>query len=271
MSDLIVKNMDPNEEGNVLKITPDSAGWEYIGFEVFKLSQGQTVKKETLSNEVCIVILSGKVNIATEKEKYENIGHRMSVFEWTPPYSVYVPPKDQYAIQALTEVEYVVCAAPGKGTYEARLITPEDVKVSTRGSGNLTRYIHDILPEQANADSLLVVEVLTPQGSWSGFPPHKHDEDNLPHESKLEETYYHKINPENGFAYQRVYTDDNLLDENLAVKNDEAVLVPKGYHPVAAPPGYDVYFLNVMAGPIRTWNFKNDPEHEWLLNHVKVY
>lgn len=271
MSNLIVKSTDPNESGSVLKITPETAGWEYVGFEVFKLQKGQTLKKETQNEEVCIVLLSGRANIHTQEKQFDNIGKRMSVFEWIPPYSVYVPSSDLYEVEALTELEIAVCSAPGKGTYEARLIGPEDVGVEKRGSGNVTRHIHDILPEQADADSLLVVEVLTPQGSWSGFPPHKHDQNNLPEESYLEETYYHKINPEQGFAFQRVYTDNLSLDEKMIVQNNDAVLVPEGYHPVAAPPGYDVYFLNVMAGPVRAWKFKNDPNHEWILENIKVY
>jgi 5-deoxy-glucuronate isomerase len=189
----------------------------------------------------------------------------MNVFEKTPPYSVYVPNGDRYEVQALTDLELAVCSAPGKGSYDARLISPEQVGVETRGQGNVERQIHNILPEGELADSLLVVEVFTPEGHWSSYPPHKHDRDALPHESLLEETYYFRVQPEQGFAIQRVYTDDRSLDETLAVKNGEAVLVPRGYHPVSAPPGYEVYYLNVMAGPKRLWKFHNDPDHAWLM------
>jgi 5-deoxy-glucuronate isomerase len=189
----------------------------------------------------------------------------MNVFEKTPPYSVYVPNGDRYEVQALTDLELAVCSAPGNGSYGARLISPEQVGVETRGQGNVERQIHNILPEGELADSLLVVEVFTPEGHWSSYPPHKHDRDALPHESLLEETYYFRVQPEQGFAIQRVYTDDRSLDETLAVKNGEAVLVPRGYHPVSAPPGYEVYYLNVMAGPKRLWKFHNDPDHAWLM------
>ena len=117
---------------------------------------------------------------------------------------------------------------------------------------------------EGQAERLLVVEVLTPNGHWSSYPPHKHDQDDLPDESYLEETYYHKIRPPQGFALQRVYTGDRSLDETMSVVDGDAVLVPRGYHAVSAPPGYDLYYLNVMAGPIREWKFKNDPDHEWL-------
>ncbi|MHA6260201.1 5-deoxy-glucuronate isomerase [Sporosarcina sp. CAU 1771] len=271
MSKLIIKSTEPKEDGSTLKVTPESAGWDHVGFEVFKLEEGQVLSKETLEDEKCLILLSGRADVKTKESHFENIGKRMSVFEWIPPYSVYVPSDDQYEVKALTKVELAVCSAPGKGNHKARLIAPKDVGVEERGSGNVTRHIHNILPEEEPADSLLVVEVLTPQGSWSGFPPHKHDIMDLPNESYLEETYYHKINPPQGFAFQRVYTDDRSLDETMAVENDQAVIVPKGYHPVAAPPGYDVYFINVMAGPERVWKFKNDPQHEWFLKDTKVY
>ncbi len=266
MANLIVPSRkQPDERGNLLTITPESAGWEYVGFEVYSLAEGQTLNKETNDREVCIVLLSGKANVATAKHKWERIGERMDVFEQIPPYSVYVPSGDRFEIEAVTDLEVALCSAPGKGTYEARLIAPEQVGVEMRGYGNIERRIHNILPEQQPADSLLVVEVFTPNGHWSSYPPHKHDRNNLPHESYLEETYFHKINPQKGFAVQRVYTDDRSLDETLAVRHNDAVLVPKGYHPVSAPPGYDVYYLNVMAGPVRTWKFHNDPDHEWLM------
>ncbi|MFF2089906.1 5-deoxy-glucuronate isomerase [Paenibacillus sp. NPDC058174] len=248
----------------VLSITPESAGWEYVGFEVYQLNPGDKLSRETGGNEVCLVLLGGLANVKTAKESWSNIGQRMSVFEQTPPYSVYVPNDDRYELEALTKVELAVCEAPGKGNHAARLIAPSDVGVEVRGTGTTQRFIHNILPEQEAADSLLVVEVFTPEGHWSSYPPHKHDRDALPEESFLEETYYFHVQPEQGFAMQRVYTDDRSLDENLAVKDGEAVLVPKGYHPVSAPPGYQVYYLNVMAGPHRVWKFNNDPDHAWI-------
>lgn len=266
MSDLIVPaRKQPLADGNVLCITPESAGWTYVGFSVYQLEAGQTLRKQTGSKEACIVLLTGQAHVKTNKASFERLGKRMSVFEKIPPYSVYVPSDDSYEVEALTALTIAVCEAPGQGTCEARLIAPEQVGVETRGYGNLERQIHNILPEREPADSLLVVEVFTPSGHWSSYPPHKHDRDSLPEESFLEETYYYRVEPEQGFAVQRVYTDDESLNETLIVKNGEAVLVPKGYHPVSAPPGYEVYYLNVMAGPTRTWKFANDPAHAWIM------
>ena len=136
---------------------------------------------------------------------------------------------------------------------------------STRGKGANTRYVCDILPDTAAAHSLLVVEVRTPSGHSSSYPPHRHDRDNLPAESLLEESYYHRIDPGQGFVFQRVYTDERDLDQAMAVEDHDVVLVPSGYHPVSVPYGYESYYLNVMAGPKRVWKFHNDPQHEWLL------
>jgi len=266
LSKLLITPDSNAASGKLISITPASAGWTYVGFEVFKLSEGQSLAQETGSREVCLVLLSGVADVATSTEQWRGIGGRMSVFEQTPPYSVYVPSGDRYRVEARTALELAVCSAPGSGGHPARLIPPEQVGVEIRGSGAIERRVHNILPEQEPADSLLVVEVFTPNGHWSSYPPHKHDRDALPDESLLEETYYFRVRPEQGFALQRIYTDDRSLDETLAVKDGEAVLVPCGYHPVSAPPGYDVYYLNVMAGPRRTWKFHNDPDHAWILS-----
>jgi 5-deoxy-glucuronate isomerase len=109
-----------------------------------------------------------------------------------------------------------------------------------------------------------VVEVITPGGNWSSYPPHKHDTDTPAEETALEETYYHRLDPAQGFAFQRVYTDDRSLDETICVEDGDVVMVPRGYHPVGAPHGYRLYYLNVMAGPRRRWIFRDDPAHAWI-------
>ena len=268
MSQLLIKPNEADQEGKILSVNPESAGWEYVGFNVYTLKAGESIEKETKDQEICLVLLTGKADVSTKEESFSNIGKRMSVFEKIPPYSVYVPNEDHYRVTAQTDLKLAVCKAPGKGTYKARLISPEDVGVEDRGHGKMARKIHNILPEQKEADSLLVVEVFTPDGNTSSYPPHKHDRDNLPAESYLEETYYHELNPPQGFVFQRIYNDDRSLNEALSVENENVVLVPEGYHPVSAVPGYDSYYLNVMAGPKRTWKFHNDPDHEWLFENV---
>jgi 5-deoxy-glucuronate isomerase len=263
MPNLLVK--PEKGTGRVSHITPASAGWTYVGFALHRLKPGETVSAATGDREVCLVFVTGKGRAKAGTEDFGLIGERMSPFEGKP-WSIYVPQGSDWSVTAETDLELAVCSAPGLGGgLRARVIAPEQLGREVRGRGTNTRYVTNILPENEPADSLLVVEVITPGGHTSSYPPHKHDRDDLPRDSYLEETYYHRLNPPQGFAFQRVYTDDRSLDETMAVEDGDVVLVPKGYHPCAACHGYDLYYLNVMAGPKRTWKFYNAPEHEWLL------
>ena len=245
-----------------IAVTPGTAGWTYVGFEVDTLQPGQSAHDNTADRELCLVFLSGKGRVFVGGKDFGELGGRTSPFDG-PPAAVYVPAHTDWRVTATTKLELAGCSAPGGGDYPARVIdVPPQI---TRGKGSNTRYVTNILPEDAPAHSLLVVEVITPGGNTSSYPPHKHDTDNLPEESLLEETYYHRLNPPQGFAMQRVYTDDRSLDEALVIEDGDVTLVPRGYHPVAAVHGYDLYYLNTMAGPRRAWKFHNATEHEWLL------
>ena len=260
---LLVKS---KREGNeIVNVTPRSAGWKYVGFAAYRLAPGESVEIEEAGKELCIVVLGGKVTVAQGRDAWSEIGARADVFADQAPYAVYLPRGSGVNVIAHTQAEVGVASAPGPGAAAARLIEPAQMKRSVRGAGANTRYVCDILPQTEPASHLLVVEVRTPSGHSSSYPPHKHDTDNLPAESSLEETYYHRLDPAQGFAFQRVYTDDRSLDQSLAVENRDTVLVPRGYHPVVVPYGYESYYLNVMAGPKREWHFKNDPAHEWML------
>ena len=256
---------EPGENGRYQHITPENAGWKYVGFEAYNLAESETLTLNSGDNELCLVMLSGLADFTAGDETFTGVGERMDVFEDKAAHAVYVPNGVDVSLTATTKVELAVCAAPGKGNHPIRWIKPEHMARETRGEGSNTRHICNILPQDEPADSLLVVEVKTPNGNWSSYPPHKHDADNIPHESYLEETYYHRINPPQGFVFQRVYTDDLAIDETMAAEDRCVVKVPRGYHPVGAPHGYDSYYLNVMAGPTRTWIFNNHPDHEWML------
>lgn len=237
----------------------------YVRFRELILGAGGSFRDHSGAHELCLVVLAGKVTVRAGDRTFEAIGGRMSVFERVPPWAVYVPNGVDFVIEALTDAELGIGEAPGRGTSGPRLIRPSDVRQSVRGEGANLRYIHDILPETQPADSLLVVEVYTPAGNWSSYPPHKHDRDDPPRESLLEETYYHRIHPSTGFGFQRVYTDDRSLDEAIAFPDHSCVMVPRGYHPVGAPYGCELYYLNVMAGPTRAWRFTTDPDFDWLV------
>lgn len=258
MSELRIKR----PKSGHIAVTPDTAGWTYVGFEVDTLQPGQSAHDSTLDRELCLVFLSGKGRVTVGGEDFGELGGRTSPFDG-PPAAVYVPAHTDWRVTAMTRLELAGCTAPGGGDYPARVLNiPPQI---TRGKGSNTRYVTNILPETEPAHSLLVVEVITPGGNTSSYPPHKHDTDNLPDESLLEETYYHRLSPPQGFAMQRVYTDDRSLDEALVIEDGDVTLVPRGYHPVAAVHGYDLYYLNTMAGPRRTWKFHNAVEHEWML------
>ncbi|AZD01781.1 5-deoxy-glucuronate isomerase [Pseudomonas chlororaphis] len=251
---------------------------QYVGFAAYRLSLGESLPVNAGDRELCLVLLSGRIGVQGEAPGqgafgWDNLGDRQSVFEDKSPFAVYLPPGSQAQVTALSDVQIAVCAAPGATAKSSatnglgpRLILPENMKRSVRGKGANTRYVCDILPDSEPAHSLLVVEVRTPSGHSSSYPPHKHDTDDLPHQSFLEETYYHQVNPPQGFVFQRVYTDDRSIDEAMAVEHGDLVVVPRGYHPVSVPYGYESYYLNVMAGPKRVWQFHNDPRHSWLLD-----
>jgi 5-deoxy-glucuronate isomerase len=260
---LLIKPRKDSPE--VASVTPQSAGWRYISFSARKLVPGAKVSFLDNSNELCVVVLSGIVSVQMEDTAWKEIGGRMSVFEDASPYAVYLPPRAKLTVTAKTDAELGVAGAPAKGELPARLIEPASIRRSVRGKGANIRYVCDILPQDEPAECVLVVEVRTPSGNSSSYPPHKHDVDNVPIESQLEETYYHRINPPQGFVFQRVYTDSRDIDESMAVEDRDVVLVPRGYHPVVVPHGYESYYFNVMAGPKRVWHFHNDPAHEWML------
>jgi 5-deoxy-glucuronate isomerase len=262
-ADLLVRPHAPAADGTILAVTPATAGWTYVGFEALALQPGQQAQRDTDDRECCVVVIEGTVDIASEHAEWQHVGGRTDPFDG-PPDAAYLPPGTTFTIEATTEAEVGLCFAPAPdGTHEARRLPAQDTQTERRGYGSHQRLVRNILMGDQPAESLLVTEVVTPSGNWSSYPPHKHDRDDLPTESLLEETYYHRVTPRDGFGLQRVYTDDRDLDETVAFSDRDLVLVPRGYHAVAAPPGVAVYYLNAMAGPSRTWAFQDDPALAW--------
>jgi 5-deoxy-glucuronate isomerase len=268
MSGLLVRGASsPADDRTILNVTPESAGWEHVGFEVLALGAGDTTERACGLRELCLVVISGVVHVASEHGEWLEVGGRSDPWSGLPD-AAYLPPQSHVGLRAAdggAEVALCWAPAPGGGAAPRRLPGAAN-EVETRGHGVHERYIRPILMEDQGAESLLVVEVLTPAGHWSSYPPHKHDHDDPPRQSRLEETYYHRIRPAHGFGLQRVYAHDTAFDETLTFRDRDCVLVPRGYHTVSAPPGYEVYYLNVMAGPTRFWAVVNDPDHEWTQN-----
>ena len=245
--------------GRVHHITPESAGWGYVGFDLWHLAAGEVAEGGDAGREVILVLVEGRADVAGLGE----MGARMIVWEKTPPACAYQP--GAWQVTALTDCVLAVCSAPGTGERPAQMLGPEGIVMEDRGDGTNLRHIHNIAMEGRDvADSLLVTEVFTPAGHWSSYPPHRHDEDDFPRITYLEETYYHRLNPARGFGVQRVFTEDESLDETMAVADGDVVLVPRGHHPCAAPYGVEMYYLNVMAGPRRNWRFEMHPDFEFL-------
>jgi 5-deoxy-glucuronate isomerase len=257
----------PAPDGTIVDISPASAGWGHVGFEVLALGDGQRARREAGDRECCVVVVQGRAHVRSEHGEWRDLGGRADPWAGAPD-AAYLPPGTTFTVEAVTDdTEVALCWAPATAdaAAPARVLPGAEIEVEVRGHGAQERHVRPILMGGQEAASLLVVEVLTPGGHWSSYPPHKHDRDALPEESLLEETYYHRVSPRQGFALQRVYTAEGDLDETMTVRDRDTVLVPRGYHTVSAPPGYDLYYLNVMAGPVREWVFANDPDHEWTL------
>ncbi|MFN3662420.1 5-deoxy-glucuronate isomerase [Yoonia sp.] len=264
MTDLLRKPF--GTRGKVHAITPASAGWRYVGFSLYRLCAGDVATEPTGDREVILVLVEGRAKISGGGQDWGVLGNRMNVFEKKPPHCLYLPDNTDWHATADTDCVIAVCSAPGTGGHAARRIGPDGITLTERGRGTNTRHINNIaMEDQDFAGSLLVTEVFTPAGHWSSYPSHRHDEDDFPRITYLEETYYHRLNPAAGFGVQRVYTDDGNLDETMAVKDGDVVLVPRGHHPCGAPYGFEMYYLNVMAGPRRNWRFVPAPEVEWIM------
>lgn len=256
------------ESGEMISFTPEAVGWEHLGFQARKLSAGESFSSETAGTEVAIVVLGGRCSVRSSAGNWESFGRRANVFDGIG-YTLYLPIGVEYTLTAETPCEVAVCSCPAQRTFPAKLITPDDVKVEIRGGGNATRQISNILMPDGAADRLMIVEVYTPSGNWSSFPPHKHDVHNPPGEVDLEEIYYYRVDRPEGYAMQRVYSYDGARDATLTVRDGELVLIPDGYHPVVAAHGYNVYYLNALAGSARSLAASLDSNYAWVMSTWK--
>ena len=258
MSDLLLR------DGEWDVVDPGSAGWRYLSFRVERLRDGENVARNTGGEEIALVPLGGRCAIDTGGERFE-LGERASVFDGMP-WALYLPRDTPYTVTPRGDVEVAVSGALADERLEPRLVSPDDVQIEVRGSGNATRQINHILKPEFPAQRLLVVEVFTPAGNWSSYPPHKHDVDDPPGEVVLEEVYYYRTQsePPGAFAVQRLYSPQYGTDMTETVRDGDIMLVPHGYHTTAAAHGYDLYYLNGLAGDRRSMASADDPELAWI-------
>jgi 5-deoxy-glucuronate isomerase len=245
-------------------VDPLSAAWRYLSFRIEGLRDREQVSRQTGSEEIALVPLGGRCAVESGGERWE-IGERSSVFEGMP-WALYLPRDTDYALSALGDVEVAVAGALADERLEPRLVTPDEVEIEVRGSGNATRQINHIIKPDFPAQRLLVVEVFTPAGNWSSYPPHKHDEDHPPGEVVLEEVYYYRAQtePPGAFAVQRLYSPQYGTDITETVRDGDLMLVPHGYHTTVAAHGYDLYYLNGLAGDRRSMAAADDPALAWI-------
>ncbi len=255
--------LGPEGAGEIHSVSPERAAWRYIGFGVRALRPGETLSAETGDHETALVVLGGQCDVQSTAGTWKGLGERPTVFDGLP-HALYLPRRTAYALRATRPLEVALCSARTDRDFPARLISPPDVEVEIRGGRNATRRIVHLLKPEFPAHRLLIVEVYTPSGNWSSYPPHKHDRHDPPREVKLEETYYYKLSHPDGFALQRLYTGDGRVDETLTVRDNDLVLIREGYHPVAVAPGYHCYYLNVLAGDVRSMQASDDPAYAWV-------
>ncbi len=273
---LVGRQSSADDRGLILEVTPQSAGWEFISFQARRLDAGGTWTFDTGENEFAFVDMSGRYRVESNRGNWEGIGGRADVFSGGA-HALYLPRRTQLTVTAEEGGEFAATWVPTDEDHEPWLIRPEQVAVSIRGGDNVSRQINDLLPPGSPVHRIVLVEVYTPSGNWSSYPPHKHDvhiedESGGLIEADLEEVYFYHIDRPEGFAYQRVYTDENSpmhaagnpIDALVRVGHNEAVLVPEGYHPVVSMPGYTTYYLNVLAGSAQSLANQEDPNFAWV-------
>ena len=251
-----------------INITPRTAHWDYLNFAARQMKQGMMWHFETHENELALVVLGGSCEVTSNIGKWTDVGRRSNVFAGMP-YTLYLPPETKLTVEAKSnqlDIAYGWCVA--KEAFPARLVKPAEVQIEIRGGGNVTRQINKMIPPGFPSSRLVVVEVYTPSGNWSSYPPHKHDEHIVDRngnllEADLEEIYFYKIDRPEGFAYQRIYTPGKV-DELILARDSHLVLSPQGYHPVVVAPGYNCYYLNMLAGSVQSLAATDDPDHAWV-------
>jgi 5-deoxy-glucuronate isomerase len=263
----------PAAPGLTHLVTPGDAPLRDLNFAMLRLEAGALYAAESGTDEMGVVLLAGTATIQVNAATYADLGGRASVFDGRAT-GIYIPIRSAFTITAGPQgVEAAICRCQATQTYPVQVVRPAQVVAREVGQGAFQRYVHDIFgATNSQAQRLLIGETFTPAGKWSSFPPHKHDTLDLPDEVQQEELYIFKIRPETGFGVQGWYTraDSPFAALNAAalVRNNDVTIMPYGYHPVAAPPGYDVYYLWFMAGPVREMHPHDDPDHAWIKTDV---
>lgn len=258
-----------SSNGDPVVLSPADAGWTYCGFHIVELSAGAERTLVLDGVEAAVVPLEGGCQLSVDGLDTDiRLAGRPSVFDGVPDVA-YIPVGERLSMRSIEGGRIAVATAIAEEARAPQVIRSDEIDISIRGAGSASRRITGLLSaDVAGPQRLIVVEVHTPAGNWSSYPPHKHDEW-TESEVPLEEIYYFEIDGADGFGFHRTYTSDGQIDETVTVRNGDVFLIPRGYHgPCVAAPGYDMYYLNVMAGPDpeRRWMICNDPRYAWVID-----
>jgi 5-deoxy-glucuronate isomerase len=275
---LVIHPGQASDPDVIVEVTPALAGWETIHFQARRLPAGRSWSFATAGHEFALVMLGGVVDVTSNRGRWPGVGGRAHVFAGLP-HTLYLPIHSELTVTAISDCEFAVAWVAADREFPARLVAPAEVGVEIRGGDHATRQINNMIPPGFPCQRLVLVEVYTPGGNWSSYPPHKHDVHVVDANGKLiqadlDEIYYYKIDRPEGFAWQRVYTDADSplqhagypIDATVVARNDDVVLIPEGYHPVSSPVGYIVYYLNVLAGSAQSLAAQDDPDYAWIKN-----
>lgn len=249
-------------------------GWQFLNFQARLMKKGEKWTGNTEGNEYAIILLGGNYSVKTDKGNWETINGRKDVFSGIA-HSLYLSRNTGFELTAESDILDIACGwCETDEDHPACFKRPEEAAVEIRGGDNATRQINSLIQPGFDCQRLVSVEVYTPSGNWSSFPAHKHDtrkvdENGNVVEACLEETYFYKIDKQQGFAIQQVYNNDRSLNEIAVARNNDIVLVPEGYHPVVAGHGYNVYYLNFLTGSDQSLANTDDPDHKWVYGSWK--
>ncbi len=266
---MLIRSRNQGGSGIFAQVSAEQAGWQYLNMAARRLNKGEKWSSSTGNFEYAHVILGGVCAIRTSQGNFDRVGRRPNVFSGMP-YALYLSRNTEFEIEALTDgFEVASCWVATDEDHPAHLVTPDESQIELRGGANASRQINSIIPPGFNCQRIVAVEVYTPGGNWSSYPPHKHDVHRVDASGKLleadlEEIYFYKLDRPEGYAYQRVYTDDRHIDAVMMAQNNDIVLVPKGYHPVVSAHGYTTYYLNFLAGSAQSLANSDDPAYAWV-------
>jgi 5-deoxy-glucuronate isomerase len=244
-------------------LTSGSMGLSFLELDIIVLNPGERHQEKLENKEGILTVLSGRARVEISGFPVETLGLRPDVFSGKPE-GAYLGSGTFFSVTAETALEAAIFRSPVSQVLPSYFIKEEKVRAEKRGGLNFSRSVSDVVGIKSPAVRLIVGETIGETGNWSSYPPHKHDRDRMPEESILEEVYFFRFRPENGFGLMRVYTEDGSIDQPTVIRHNDLVSIPKGYHPVAAAAGYEVYYLWALAGPKREMRVYEDPAHRWV-------